>query len=66
MENTPIKMPQLVFTTGEAAALLKVSEKTVYRLVQRGKLGAVKYLRHLRITSRSLEAFVSNSEGGAL
>jgi excisionase family DNA binding protein len=54
------QMPQLVFTTGEAAAILKVTEKTVYRLVARQKLEAVKALRHLRITRRSLEKLLAN------
>ena len=45
----------MVYTTKEAAAYLKVSQKTVYRLVDRGLLKASKGLRHLRITRESLE-----------
>ena len=49
------KPDALVYTTKEAAAYLKVSQKTVYRLVDRGLLKAWKGLRHLRITRESLE-----------
>ena len=59
--------PQLVFTVEETAAILKVTPKTVYRLVDRKLLHAIKALRHLRITKKSLDSFVSNtSEGGGL
>ena len=62
MQNIVDQMPQLVFTAGETAALLKVTEKTVYRLVSRQRLHAVKSLRHLRVTKKSLDAFLA--EGG--
>lgn len=63
MEKNVTEMPQLVFTTGETAALLKVTEKTVYRLVERQRLHAIKSLRHLRITRASLEKFIANDGG---
>jgi hypothetical protein len=53
-------MPPLVFTAGETAAFIKVAEKTAYRLAARQKLVAVKALRHLRITRRSLEKLFTN------
>ena len=56
-------LPQLVFTAGETAAILKVTEKTVYRLVARQRLHAVKSLRHLRIPRASLEKFIANDGG---
>jgi excisionase family DNA binding protein len=64
MQKVASPMPQLVFTAGETAALLKVTEKTVYRLVARQKLHAIKSLRHLRITRASLEKFLANEGGG--
>jgi excisionase family DNA binding protein len=64
MEKFEAQMPQLVFTAGETAAILKVTEKTVYRLVARQRLHAVKSLRHLRITRKSLDAFLANDGGG--
>jgi len=57
------QLPQLVFTVGEAAAILKVSQKTVYRLVERKMLHAIKALRHLRITKKSLDQFLATSTG---
>lgn len=54
------ELPQLVFTAAETAAMLKISEKSVYRLVQREQLHATKALRHLRITKKSLDAFLAN------
>lgn len=55
----------MVYTAEETAEILKVSQKTVYRLVDRKILHAIKALRHLRITKKSLDAFVS-IQGGAL
>jgi excisionase family DNA binding protein len=63
MEKFVCQLPQLVFTAGETAALLKVTEKTVYRLVSRQRLHAVKSLRHLRITKKSLDAFLASNAG---
>ena len=64
MASESNQLPQLVFTAGETAALLKVTEKTVYRLVARRRLHAVKSLRHLRITRASLEKFIADDGGG--
>lgn len=52
------KPDALVYTTKEAATRLKVSHKTIYRLVDRGLLKAAKTLRHLRITRESLDNFL--------
>jgi excisionase family DNA binding protein len=57
-------LPEMVFTAGETAVILKVTEKTVYRLIERQRLHAIKSLRHLRITRASLEKFVANDGGG--
>jgi len=65
MPQEPKQLPQMVFTAEETAEILKVSQKTVYRLVDRKILHAIKALRHLRITKKSLDAFVS-IQGGAL
>jgi excisionase family DNA binding protein len=57
------QVKQLVYTAEETAVLLKVSTKSVYRLVDRGLLKSSKALRHLRITHKSLEEFlVSTTE----
>jgi excisionase family DNA binding protein len=56
-------LPQLVYTVEETAEILKVCEKTVYRLVERKMLHAIKALRHLRITKKSLDAFLASAAG---
>ena len=56
-------LPEMVFTVGETAAILKVSQKTVYRLVERKMLHAIKALRHLRITKKSLDGFLASTSG---
>ena len=56
-------LPQLVYTVKETAEILKVSKKTVYRLVERKYLHATKALRHLRITKRSLDQFLAATSG---
>jgi excisionase family DNA binding protein len=59
----PAMLPELAYTVAEVAQILKVSEKSVNRLVDRGLLKASNALRHLRITRSSLEEFVNG--GGA-
>lgn len=44
----------LVYTLEEAATLLKVQPITVRRLVLRGKLKRVPYIRHILIIAESL------------
>ena len=56
-------LPQMVYTVEETAEILKVSSKTVYRLVNRKMLHAIKALRHLRISKKSLDQFLTNSTG---
>jgi excisionase family DNA binding protein len=49
----------LVFTVSETAAMLKISTKSVYRLVQRNKLAVCKELRHLRVPRASIERLLA-------
>ena len=49
-------------TVAQIAADLQVSHKTVYRLVQRGLLARVPGIRHVRITRKSLQAFMATAE----
>jgi excisionase family DNA binding protein len=57
------QLPQYVYTVEETAEILKVSHKTVYRLVDRNYLHATKALRHLRITKKSLDQFLTATSG---
>jgi excisionase family DNA binding protein len=52
---------RLVFTAGEAAQALGVSEKTIYRLCARGLLQKAAGIRHVRIPIKSLQEFCSKT-----
>ena len=49
----------LVYTLPEVARLLKVEPVTVRRLILRGKLTRVSFIRHIRVTAESVERFVN-------
>jgi excisionase family DNA binding protein len=51
---------QDLLTYREAAKRLGCSDRTIWELVRRGDLPAVKYLRNVRIDPRDLEAFIAN------
>lgn len=51
---------QGLLTYCEAARRLGCSERTVWELVRRGELPAVKYLRNVRIDPHDLETFIEN------
>ena len=54
-EQQPLE--RLVYTVAETAAMLQVSQKTVYRLINEKELTAASKIRHKRITASSLKAF---------
>jgi excisionase family DNA binding protein len=56
-QKETINLPRLLYTVSEAAAMLSVSEKTIYRLINRGYLKAPSELRHKKITAASIKAF---------
>jgi len=56
---------QGLLTYCEAARRLGCSERTVWELVRRGELPAVKYLRNVRIDPRDLDAFIANHKENA-
>lgn len=49
-------LPKRTYTVPEAATMLSVSAKTVYRLLQRGHLKALTTVRHKLITTSSIRA----------
>jgi len=53
-QNKPLR---LLIPVCETAAMLSVSEKTVYRLIKRGLLKAPRALRHKMVTTSSIRAF---------
>jgi len=54
------EVPCLCYTVTEVASILRVSSKSVYRLVARGHLNANRSLRHLRISARSMNRFIND------
>jgi excisionase family DNA binding protein len=57
--NSKQAMPEpLVYTVEEAAAVLKISTKSVRRLLARGLLTGSKALRKILIPRQQLEAFL--------
>jgi hypothetical protein len=56
-------LPRLGYGVRETAYIIGgVSEKTVYRLLQRGLLKANPALRHKIITAESIQRFMGSSE----
>lgn len=55
-------LPRLLFSVRETAHMIGgISEKSVYRLIQRGLLKCSPALRHKMITAESIKAFVALS-----
>jgi len=59
-QNSP-ETNRPVLTAREAAQLLSVSEKTIYRLCDRRLLKRIAGIRHLRISRKSIESFYNNT-----
>lgn len=55
----PVTTPE-TYSVAEAAAILKVSLVTVYRLIQRGKIRCLQSVRHKRIPRIELERFIKD------
>ena len=49
------------FSVDEVAAMLGVTPKSIYRLLQRGLLKSLKALRHHRIPRKELERFLQQN-----
>lgn len=57
-------MPEDILTIREVAAYLKVTERTLYRLVQDGKLPAFKVGNSWRFRREDLERWISEQSRG--
>lgn len=55
---TVVRMASQLLTAGEVADQLRVSTMTVYRLIRRGELPAVRVGRNYRVRLDDLEAFL--------
>lgn len=60
-QQTASGVNRLALTVAESAKMLGTSQKTIYRLLQRGLLKALPSLRRKQITRKSLEAFVASA-----
>lgn len=55
---TPVLSAKLLLTVRECANMTSLSEKTILRLIQRGKLRCLSSIRHKRIPAAELARFV--------
>lgn len=51
----------LVYTVVEVAAILKVTERTIYNYIKAGSLKAAKIGKHWRVKAVDLQAFINDS-----
>ena len=61
--NTTNEVELVVYTVPEVAGILKISDKSVYRLIERKLLKSCCALRHKRVSKRELERFVQATNG---
>ena len=61
--TTPQQPTKLVYTVTEAAELLGVSDKSVYRLIERRLLRSTGGMRHKRITPAEIERYLKATTG---
>ena len=52
-----------MYTTGEAAGILRVTQRTVYNYIKTGELKATKFGNSYRISSVELERFMAEGTG---
>ncbi len=53
-----------VYTVQEIATILKVSEKTAYKIIHAGELEVIWVRGQIRITSHALETFLQGGRNG--
>jgi len=63
MNNVQLEEELVVYTVPEVAAILKVGEKSVYRLIERRQLKSCCALRHKRISKAELTRFIKATNG---
>lgn len=50
-----------LLTVGEVASVMRVSRMTVYRLIRRGQLRAIRVGRNYRVREEDLKAYLESS-----
>jgi len=63
MNTSSIEEELVVYTIPEVAAILKVGQKSVYRLIERRHLKSCCALRHKRISKAELTRFIKATNG---
>ena len=63
MNNSLIEVELVVYTVPEVAAILKVCENTVYRLIERNHLKSCCSLRLKRVSKVELTRFIQATTG---
>jgi excisionase family DNA binding protein len=63
MNNGQIEEELVVYTVPEVAGILKISDKSVYRLIERKLLKSCCALRHKRVSKQELVRFIHASNG---
>jgi excisionase family DNA binding protein len=63
MDISQIQEELVVYTVPEVAVILKISEKSVYRLIERNLLKSCCALRHKRVSEKELERFIQATNG---
>ena len=61
--NPTAPEPSLLLTVGEAASSLRVSTRTVVRLVKRGELKSIRIGRRVLLPRDSLKEFAATGDG---
>jgi transposase len=62
--KTGLEQEILLFPVSKVAEMFSISEKSVYRLLQRGLLESSSALRHKLITRASIERFLTRTNQG--
>lgn len=65
MVNNQLTTVEKLLTYREAGGLLGVTPRTIWNLVGRGELPAVRFGRSVRIDPRDLSKFIERAKGGA-
>lgn len=50
----------IIYTVQEVSSILKLSVLTLYKYIKEGKLEAIEFGGHYRISKTSLETFINN------
>jgi excisionase family DNA binding protein len=61
LPGVPVTPVKLLLTVRDCASMTSLSEKTILRIIQRGKLRALSSIRHKRIPASELARFIRDN-----